>query len=257
MQNYADYKRLVKDENGFFVHEHLVREHSSMLANVIDKQKKKGEEKFVIFIRAESTYVSYWIDWLYGQRIFPCWEDVIHDEVLEDFVEMFRLAYSNEDWECINLCLDAIRDLFLEESADLGEPLDKLKPLLDVVDFCEDHETVLDMIAHVVVYGPGADSGQSKIWVKTLADHYPLNDWAKLWQRFGVAFATKAAAQASEEVEDIPDFMAEHAYHLRKPREKLCCGREVSPELVSRKKLAEEHPNKKRKLVEAEEEDED
>ena len=75
VRNYADYKRLVKDEGGFFsvVHEHLVRERSGMLVNVIDgqkkkkKKKKKGEGKVVISIRAESDHVSRWIERLYGQ----------------------------------------------------------------------------------------------------------------------------------------------------------------------------------------------
>lgn len=38
-------------------------------------------------------------------------------------------------------------------------------------------------------------------------------------------------------------------YHVRKPREKLCCSREVSPELETCKKFTEEHPRKKRELV--------
>ena len=254
-QAFADYKRRVKDGPGFFVHEHLVRERSSCLAGDIDEQKTGSEEKVVIYMRAENRYVSFWIDWLYGQPMFPQWEDEIHDGVLEDFVQMFRLAYFNDDYECANLCLDAIRGLFLEGSAELEEPLDKLKPLLYVLNGYDDEETVLDMISHVVAYGPGADPGQSKLWLTTLADHYPLDDWARLWRQLGLAFATKVAAQASGDLGSVPDIMAEHAYHLCKPEEELCCGRTAPPESGFRKRLVKESARKKRRIAESEEED--
>lgn len=112
-QAFADHKRRVKDGRGFFVHEHLVRERSKFLAETIGRQKTGSEKKVAIYMRAESPYVSTWIDWLYGQPMFPHWEDVVHDGVLEDFVEMFCLANRNEDYDCMNLCLDAIRGLFL------------------------------------------------------------------------------------------------------------------------------------------------
>lgn len=170
-QPFADYKRLVKDEGGFFVHEHLVRERSTFLAEEIDLRKTGGEKKVVLDVRADRRYVSAWINWLYGQPMFPCWESEMHDGVLEDSVEMFVLAYCKEDYECVNLCLDAIRGLFLVGSEELDEPLDKLKPVLDMLRDDDEHEKVLDMIAHMVVYGPGADSGQTKLWLRTLANH--------------------------------------------------------------------------------------
>lgn len=136
----------------------------------------------------------------------------------------------------------------------MGEPLDKLKPVLDML-YYDDRDKVLDMVVDVVVYGPGVDSGQSKLWLKTLADHYPLDEWANLWQRLGLAFATKVAAQASGDLGHIPDFMAEHAYYLCKPREELCCGRTAPLELGSPERFVEESSRKKRKIAEPEEED--
>jgi hypothetical protein len=89
----------------------------------------------------------------------------------------------------------------------------------------------------------------------TLADHYPLDDWARLWRQLGLAFATKVAAQASGDLGSVPDIMAEHAYHLCKPEEELCCGRTAPPESGFRKRLVKESARKKRRIAESEEED--
>ena len=225
-ESYTDFSGEVKYDRGFFVHEHLMRERSKMLEEMIDKQKGKGEEKVVITIHAESRYVSSWIDWLYGQPMFPKWE-CYHDDVLQSFVEMFHLAHQNEDYHCANLCLDAIRNLFLENEGELDELLDKLKPLLGASKY-DEYDVVLDMVVHVVVYRPDADPEQTLRWLTGLAEHCRLEKWTnKLWQQLALAFATKAAAQALGDPETIciPDFPAEHAYHLRKPAETLCCGR--------------------------------
>ena len=223
---YTDIWEEEQNYRGFFVHEHLVRERSSMLEEMIDEQKKKGEERVVITIHAESVYVSSWIDCLYGQPMFShCERD--GDDVLERFIKMFGLARQNGDYHCANLCLDAIRNLFLENEGELDELLDKLKPLLGASKY-DEYDVVLDMVVHVVVYRPDADPEQTLRWLTGLAEHCRLEKWTnKLWQQLALAFATKAAAQALGDPETIciPDFPAEHAYHLRKPAETLCCGR--------------------------------
>ena len=220
---YTDIWEEEQNYRGFFVHEHLVRERSSMLEEMIDEQKKKGEERVVITIHAESVYVSSWIDCLYGQPMFShCERD--GDDVLERFIKMFGLARQNGDYHCANLCLDAIRNLFLEDEGDLDESLDKLKPLLDALDYHE-YGKVLDMIIHMVVYRPAADPKQRKVLLMDIAEHYRRDKPANLWQQLGLAFATKEAAKALACPKNIPDFTAEHAYHLRKPAETLCCGR--------------------------------
>ena len=247
-RSYVDFWEEVKEDRGFFVHEHLLRERSSMVEKMIDKQKKKGKEKVVITIHAKSRCVSSWIDWLYGQPMFPFWA---HDDILPAFVEVFRLARQNEDYECANLCLDGIRTLFLEELGLLYKPLDKLEPLLDALKY-DEYDVVLDMIVHMVVYRPDANPRQTMEWLTDLAEHCDLEKWTnKLWQQLGLAFATKAAAQDSAHPEYIPDITDEHAYHLRQPGGLFCCGRNINKKRPAKKRKAVEEP------TEQEDEDEE
>lgn len=222
VQEFACPNMPVYGEWGVFVHEHLVRERSDVLGQMIDNSDVRSEDgKIIIEISAYHSVVGHWVKWLYGQPMFTHHFNS-NDEVLQDFVDMYCLAHKHDDFTCANVCLDAIRDLFFEEDTGLQEPIDKLKPMLELD---AGSDKALGMIVDVLVYGPCSGSGKTKEWLKVLEDYYPLRDWSLFWQRVGSAFAAKVAAQASEDLQSMPDFMAEHAYHLRAKGEKICCGR--------------------------------
>lgn len=200
------------------------------------KKKAKDNERIVTRIYASDRMVASWLGWLYGQPMFA-WIEDITDEVLENYVEMYELALEEQDYGCLNACLDTIRE-YLCQPNEFENPIAVLKPVLKS-GFDElghlDNEKPSNMIVDVLVYGPCADSGRTAEWLKELEWHYKfsLGAWAWFYQKTGNLSATKLA-QASEVPDNIPDYMSEHAYHFCEEG-KLCCGRKVP---VNRKRKA-------------------
>ena len=237
------------------VHEHLVRARSRKLAETIDEKKKqaKGNEEVTIQINASSQMVGCWLRWLYGQPMFT-WDDGIHDEVLENHVEMYDLACEADDYGCMNACLDAIREFLCQpKPSRLENPIFALKSMLEPKltldgDVDQTNNKPTDMIVDVLVYGPCADSGQTAEWLNFLKnDMYPIEEQAWFYQKLCIVSAKKLA-QASRDhlvTGTTPDYMALHKYHFCEKGEKFCCDRkaprEMSPKTGKRKvRVAEE-----------------
>ena len=183
------------------VHEHLVRARSRKLAETIDEKKKqaKGNEEVTIQITASSQMVGCWLRWLYGQPMFT-WDDGIHDEVLENHVEMYDLACEADDYGCMNACLDAIREFLCQpKPSRLENPIFALKSMLEPKltldgDVDQTNNKPTDMIVDVLVYGPCADSGQTAEWLNFLKnDMYPIEEQAWFYQKLCIVSAKKLA----------------------------------------------------------------
>lgn len=95
-----------------------------------------------------------------------------------------------------------------------------------------------DMLVHSLVYGPCVDSGELNRWLGRLHDIHDdePDSWTPFYNQLCTELATRCAAQASGNLDSLPDFMAAHAYHLCKPGEDLCCGRKAPREVAKRKR---------------------
>lgn len=218
----------VKKGTSQFVHEHLVRERSKALATKIDmaKSKIKDQEMATINVQASRRAVDRWIKWLYGQPMIASqdlWK-VCADDLLENIVDVCALAHTHGDYECTNACLDAIRAALVEKRCYFEDSLTRLLPIFE-----SDCNRICDMLVHSLAYGPCVASRELNQWLDKLdvvRDDEP-DRWGPFYDQLCKALATRCAAQASGNLNGLPDFMAAHAYHLCKPGEELCCGREV------------------------------
>ena len=219
------------------VHEHLVRERSKALATRIDKAKSeiKEQEMATINIQASKYIVGRWINWLYGQPMTACQDGwtTDADEMLEIIVDVCGLAHTHGDYECVNACLDAIRGALIEKRCHLKDPLTLLLPIFEL-----GRIVICDMLVHSLAYGPCVDSGELNRWLDKLdlIDDDEPDRWTQFHDELCKALATRCAAQASGNLDSLPDFMAAHAYHLCKPGEDLCCGRKEPREVAKRKR---------------------
>jgi len=211
---------------GRFVHEHLVRDRSEALADQIELEKSemRTQGTVTIHIRAGSLTVERWTNWLYGQPMV-CTEDDpsdYADEVLIRVVEVYTLAHKYDDYGCANACSDAVREMLVEQRASLQDPITLLLPMFES-DCYKTHK----MLIHSLAYGPCVDSGELRGWLEYFdaARRNSPDGWAAVYRELCEALAARCAAQTSQDLEDVPDFMEAHAYHLLKPGESLCCGR--------------------------------
>jgi len=202
------------------VHEHLVRDRSEWFDQAVGLEKEDSGKDTVVDIHAFGGVIIKWVQWLYGQRITAS-EGKYEIYDLESIIDLYFLAQKYKDYECVNACLDAIREMFLELRKELFDLL-YIPSLEDVLKLGCD--VTGNMLADIVAYGPWADSKeQIKEWTESW-------DYCEETRRFGAklrkAQKAKLAAETSGRFDKLPNFMAPHAYHLRKPGETLCCGRD-------------------------------
>jgi hypothetical protein len=210
--------------NGYFVHEHLLRDRSRYLANCIEWARSNGTEgKAIIDIAAYNSSIGCWVDWLYGQPFTTC-ED--GPEIMIAIAVFYSLADWLNDYECANFCLNAIRELLVEQSEGLGgsQWLNEILPVLE-----SGRDEAIDMLVDTLAYGPWAESGELEEWLDDAsADRGGSSKiWAEFFRKLSRAQAARLKAQTSENFDNIPDFMAEHSYRLREEGEELRCGREA------------------------------
>jgi hypothetical protein len=93
----------------------------------------------------------------YTDSLFPrpCEGVDCDDEDLESIASLYTFVVRCGDYGCANACLDAMRELLLEEHEDFDDPLSALLPVLKT---CCDNAS--DMLADTLAYGPCADSGK-------------------------------------------------------------------------------------------------
>lgn len=144
-----------------------------------------------------------WCVWLYGQALRKHNEDPTH--ALADVGEIFDFSCSEEDYECANACLDAIRELLVEEH-------DKVTINLDAfVKFFDGRGDASQMFIDILVYSPCASSGKTREWLSKVN---ATECWASFFCPLSLAFATRVANEAAGKENQHPDIMARDAYHL-------------------------------------------
>lgn len=83
------------------------------------------------------------------------------------------------------------------------------------------------MLVDTLACGPWAESGELEQWLDEVGGDYggSCDIWVRFLHKLCRAQAARLKAQVSGNLDNIPDFMADHSYHLRKEGEELCCGR--------------------------------
>lgn len=149
--------------------------------------------------------IEMWSRWLYGQ---PMWsEDDCHnvDDDLECLMDIHSLCAglyngNGRDYEGLNACMDAIRDLLLSEVHVPSAPISLLVP--------EDYqaETMVKMLAELLVHGKCVSDGRTKEW---LEQNTGQCQW--VLEAISNEFAKKAMGEAP------PDLMGRGAHHVHLP----------------------------------------
>lgn len=105
-----------------------------------------------------------------------------------------------KDYECLNACMDAIRDLMLNKN---HVPCNPISVLSDEI---ECSELLVEMLAELMVYGKRVSDGRTKTWLEQ-------NEGGSqpLLEAISNEFANKAMGKAS------PNLVARCAYHTHAP----------------------------------------
>jgi hypothetical protein len=217
----------------FFVHRHLLNGralrhgkifHTALADGATFKQDSdwKKIEILTIEVHLKSFRgLEMWSRWLYGQ---PMWDeddckDVDHDLCwLTDILHLCggREDGKGRDYEGLNACMDAIRDLVLNETS-VPE-----NPIYELLGEDEDSDLMVKMLAELLVHGKCASDGRTKKWLEENGgEHQSFLD------AISNEFAKKAMGEAA------PDLMARGAYHITSvesdcdpsPRERASTGK--------------------------------
>jgi hypothetical protein len=151
------------DIHGVFqihVHEHVVRQRSKVLVNLIDNARKTDERSVIIKVKLHESAINRWCVWLYGQALRKYGEDP--NNALVEIGAVYRFSAEVEDFACANACQDAIRDILVDQydKVTIG-----LRPLLEIG---AEQNGYSEMLMNILVYGPYAMSGVTRDWLRML-----------------------------------------------------------------------------------------
>ena len=149
--------------------------------------------------------VEMWSRRLYGQ---PMWSEDDCEDVDNDLYFMMGILDlcgggadgKGRNYEGLNACMDAIRDLMLNEP---HVPYDPINVLLDEQG---DFEVMITLLAESLVYGNCVTDGRTKAWLEEKHGEH---------QTFLEAISSSFARRAMNEA--LPDVMARGVYHIRLP----------------------------------------
>jgi hypothetical protein len=193
-----------------FVHRHLLNGRSLDCGTIYrtaladETTKKSGDHINILTIKVSLDSlraIEMWSRWLYGQ---PMWSEDDCTNVDDDLVCLTEILYlcgghansKGKDYEGLNGCMDAIRNLMLNETHVPDSPIQVLS------DELEHSEILVKMLAEVMVHSKYVSDGRTKKWLE-------LNegDNQSFLDAISNAFARKAVGEAA------PDLMARCAYH--------------------------------------------
>jgi hypothetical protein len=139
------------------VHEHLLREHSRDVTNLIEDARQAGEKDVVVTIGLVHTAMHRWCVWLYGQPIHKQSDDPKCAVI--DLCGIHQFSMKGGDIECANACVDALREILYREHDKLQVELDTL------LNFLVGETHTAHMLIDMLVYGPYARSGKTWEWL--------------------------------------------------------------------------------------------
>jgi hypothetical protein len=196
-----------------YVHDHLLRERSREVADLIDDARQAGEHDVAIMISLLDSATHRWCVWLYGQPLHKQGDDP--DQAVVDICGIHEFSMRGKDRECANACVDALRSILFQDytktTVDLGTLLHSLAG--------EQH--AVQMLVDVLVYGPCARSGKTREW---LAGTRAEEKWVHFFHQLNLTFAMRVADEAAGNEDLPPDIMRKHAYHIADGASGECCG---------------------------------
>ena len=196
-----------------YVHEHLLREHSNKLADLIDGAEQTGEDDVAITIGLVDSAMHKWCIWLYGQPLDKQGDDPSRAAV--DLCRIHQFSMDMGDHGCANACVDALREMLTRDHATLDDDLGTL------LDFLGQEQQAVRMLVDMLVYGPCARSGKTQEWMtKTKVEER----WVHFFYQLGMTFATRFADEALGNDDPRPNIMGTHAYHIGDTASGACCG---------------------------------
>jgi hypothetical protein len=215
------------DAQPVFVHRHLLNgralDRGRMCRTTLadETTDKSGDQINVLTINVNLDSlraIEMWSRWLYGQ---PMWSEDDCTDVDGDLLCLADILYlcgghadgEGKDYEGLNACMDAIRDLLLNETHVSDSPTNILS------DEARGSEIMVKMLAELLVHGKCANDGRTKKWLEQ-----NKGGSQSLFEAVSNEFANKAMGKAS------PNLMAHCAYHTHLP------GSEC--ELVSRGRVS-------------------
>lgn len=149
-----------------FVHKHLLYERSTYFKALIDNTKVRLDGHFVVRL-ANISYAACakLARWVYGQRMWD--PGHFHDSDLKVVTEIYDIScYDEEDdstWdtECMETCLEAMKQMLSQKRKTLNNPIMMLERVLQRDDDRPGSAVILEQL----VYGACAADGRTKTWL--------------------------------------------------------------------------------------------
>lgn len=169
---------------------------------------RDGTDFTIIVVGTDSIRaLTLWSRWLYG---LPMWTPIGMSAVDEDLMDVLDIYNwcaglpdgKGKDYEGMNACLDAVRDILLNEAHVPRSPLSTLDDMIFKMS-----TTGIEMLVDLLVYGACATDGRTQEWLKGAK----RSSWAEFHQVLSLGFAKKVMGG------DPPDFMAPGRYHVHPP----------------------------------------
>jgi hypothetical protein len=148
-----------------------------------------------------------WSGWLYGR---PMWSPTTCEDVDDDLlciVDIYQMCAGlpeedeYKDYDGMNACLDAVRDILLDEVHVPSDPLLVLGPVV------KRNPTATRMLTELLIYGKCSTDGRTQRWLQAAEG----TDWAqgsKSLPALGVELTKKLMGR------EAPDLTARCAYHV-------------------------------------------
>jgi hypothetical protein len=206
------YTNQSKRESPLFVHSNLLDGRTIRYKHWFCKAELKtgwdNIEDLTIQIGLSSRRaLTLWSGWLYGR---PIWSPSICRDVdrdLECIMNIYQICTGLtgedefNDYDGMNACLDAIKDILLNEVHVPGDPFNTIGDA-----FVED-KMAITMLAELLVYGDCASDGRTQRWLQ----NGEVTDWkefSEVHRTMSLEFARKLMGG------EAPDFTARCAYHV-------------------------------------------
>jgi hypothetical protein len=173
------------------------------LAGRIDEARKVDESNVVIQVNMLDSAKYRWCVWLYGQPLWKYGDDSNH--AVLDIGGIYRFSVEEGDHGCANACLDAIREILVDQHHKI------IIHLSTLLDFLVQTQEASQMLIDLLVYGPYATSGLTRDWLREMKVE---PEFLSFFYRLSWAFATRVANEAAGDESKHPNIMELARYHI-------------------------------------------